>query len=112
MLIRQPESADLDLAPCLFYNALQFEELPDIGLSVAVQKGLDLSSKLAHRSRDRDSGCSCIRLVELASQFQGPAIHMQQLPSARKDQNARLRAQGRTLHRRFRRGRFLSMPQV
>src|SRR4029077_4663867 len=107
-----PESANQDLAPSFKDDALQFEDLPDVGFSAMVQLLLDLSTEFTHRRRTDIVDWSDLRLIEVTGQFQGPAIYMQQLPRARKDQNARSRARRCTLRARLRMGQFLFVPHV
>lgn len=65
-----------DLSPSVGYDALRFKEFPDIGLIAVIQRLLDLRTEFTHR-RQKDIGdWSDRRLIEVACQFQGPAIYM------------------------------------
>jgi hypothetical protein len=74
----QPNSAHEELAPSLKEDKLQFERLPDIGRSAMVQGSLNGIPEFAHRRRMDLANCPDVSLIEMACQFQGSVICVQQ----------------------------------
>jgi hypothetical protein len=99
--ICQPESARQELAPSLKEDTLQFEGLPDTGSSAMVQACLDDIPEFAHRRRMNLADGPNLNLIEMACQFQGSAIRVQQFLPTREYQNA-----GSVAHRVIQRTRF------
>jgi hypothetical protein len=88
--IGQPKTSHHNLAPWFKEDMLQFEGLPDTGRSVMVQGCLDAIPEFAHRYHIELAVWFTLRLIEIAYEFQGSAIRVQQFLPARENQNTGL----------------------
>jgi hypothetical protein len=86
--ICQPKTSYHNLASWFKEDTLQFEGLPDIGRSAMVKSCLDAIPEFAHRHHMEVAFWLTLRLIEIAYEFQGSAIPVQQLLPARENQNA------------------------
>ncbi|UVT21299.1 MAG: hypothetical protein H8K03_05125 [Nitrospira sp.] len=85
--ICQSESTHQDPAPCPKKDTLQFEKLKDIGISAMVQSCLDRVPKVEDGRRMNLAGRPNLSLIEMACQFQGSAVQVEQLLPTREHQN-------------------------